>query len=109
MPLLQDDFFKLSYLDGSNTDYTRNFSIEPLLELKFTDIELSSPENTSNPSIFSSGFMNSLPLPKTANYSFRFDNTICGDSNQTWIEAFDQGQCNDKRWYPRFIINSTSS
>jgi hypothetical protein len=44
----------------------------------------------------------SLSLPRTAEYTFRYDNTICGERQDVWEQLSDKegaGVCKDGRWY----------
>jgi hypothetical protein len=90
--MITEDFFKLSFLDGSNTDYqTLKYPTYYFLDFKFTDLQLTSPQYISD-NLLSTAVMNNITLPKTAQYEFRFDNTICGDYQNLWVEnSFGSG------------------
>jgi hypothetical protein len=64
--MITDDFFRWSFLDGSNSDYQRlNYSSNDFLELKFTDLQLTAPQYISG-NLLRTAVINKLTLPRTA-------------------------------------------
>ena len=64
--MITDDFFRWSFLDGSNSDYQRlNYSSNDFLELKFTDLQLTAPQYISG-NLLRTAVINNLTLPRTA-------------------------------------------
>jgi hypothetical protein len=71
-------------MDGTNADMKPIFSVITLVEWKFTDMQMTSPQYRSDNMLLSAVF-NNISIPRgTAVYMFKNDNTICGDRENVW-------------------------